>query len=72
LRVFDTPSSVTLSAQNGLTTFHVGVTDEEAVEAKLLRLVLQDPEVSVTDFRRKSYALEEIFMQLIEENSHDR
>jgi ABC-2 type transport system ATP-binding protein len=65
-------SSVTITAQNGLTTFHVGVTDEGAAEEKLLRLVLQDPEVSLTEFRRKSYALEEIFMRLIKENSHDR
>jgi ABC-2 type transport system ATP-binding protein len=47
-------------------TWHVGVTDADAAEAELLRVVLQDPGVSVTGFRRKTFELEDAFLDLVD------
>ena len=46
-------------------TWQVSVTDPQAAEAQLLKLLVGGP-VVVTEFRRKQYDLEEIFMQVIE------
>ena len=42
------------------------VSDEAAAEQQLLRLILQDPAVTVTSFGRKTYNLEEVFLNLVE------
>lgn len=57
---------------NGLATWQVGVTDEAAAEAQLLRLLLADKETMVTAFNRKKVELEEVFMELIEGENHGR
>ena len=44
------------------------VTDEAAAEEQLLRLVLADAQVNVTEFGRKKYELEEVFLGLVEGN----
>ncbi len=46
--------------------WQVSVTDAEAAEAHLLRLVLADEHITVTRFGRKRYNLEEVFLELIE------
>ncbi|MGC9348488.1 MAG: ABC transporter ATP-binding protein [Anaerolineae bacterium] len=51
---------------NGVTRWSVAVTDPEIAEAELLRALLADPDLVVTDFRRRSYELEDIFVQLVE------
>ena len=43
----------------------MSVTDPEAAEYHLLKLLVNDP-VVVTEFRRKQYELEDVFMQVIE------
>jgi ABC-2 type transport system ATP-binding protein len=53
-------------ASNDVTRWRVTVTDPEAAETELLRGLLADPDVAVTDFRRQSYELEDIFVQLVE------
>ena len=53
-------------AEDGLTTWQVNVSDPDAAEAQLLRLVLTDPALTVTGFGRKVYNLEEVFLSLIE------
>ncbi|MAG35486.1 MAG: multidrug ABC transporter ATP-binding protein [Dehalococcoidia bacterium] len=53
------------------TSWLVSVTDEAAAEAQLLRLVLADEHLIVTGFGRKQYALEEIFMDLVEGANDD-
>ncbi len=53
-------------ASNHVTRWRVAVTDPEAAEGELLRALLADPDVAVTDFRRQSYELEDIFVQLVE------
>ncbi|HMQ32008.1 MAG TPA: ABC transporter ATP-binding protein [Chloroflexaceae bacterium] len=58
--------------RDGLSTWHVGVRDERAAEAELLRHVLADGEVTVTEFGRRRYELEDVFVALVKEGSHGR
>ena len=46
------------------TTWQVSVSDPEAAEAQLLKLLVNGP-VVVTEYRRKAYELEDIFMQVV-------
>jgi hypothetical protein len=48
------------------------VNDETAAEAELLRLVLEDKRIVVTEFSRKKYELEEVFMEIVKGGSNDR
>ncbi len=48
------------------TTWQVAVTDEAAAKDELLRLVLSDEQITVTHFGKKTYELEEIFMNIVE------
>jgi len=62
--------SLTSEAKDGLTTWQVGVTDENVAEDQLLRLVLEDREARVKGFGRKTHNLEEVFLNLVQkENS---
>jgi len=51
---------------DGGTTWQVAVTDEAAAKDQLLRLVLSDEQITVTHFGKKTYELEEIFMNIVE------
>lgn len=51
---------------NDLVHWQVSVSDEAAAEAHLLRLVLADPQITVTGFGRKRYELEDIFLNIVE------
>jgi ABC-2 type transport system ATP-binding protein len=58
------------TAEDGLTCWQVSVTDEAAAEDLLLRLILEDRSLKVKHFGRKTYNLEEVFLELVEkENS---
>ena len=59
-------SNVQVRSQNGSTKWVVQVTDPEAAEARLLRLLLADEHMVVTDFRRKEYELEDVFFRIVE------
>jgi ABC-2 type transport system ATP-binding protein len=48
------------------TRWLVSVTDEDAAESELLRLVLVDEQLKVMDWGRKKYELEEIFLSMVE------
>ncbi len=50
----------------GLTHWQVSVSDDAAAEAQLLRLILDDPQVTVTGFGLKRYELEDIFLDIVE------
>lgn len=52
-------------SRNGTTTYQISVNDEGAAEAQLLRKVLNDPATIVTNFNRKKYELEEIFIDIV-------
>jgi len=54
----------------GETTWQVSVTDEAAAKDQLLRLVLSDEQITVTNFGKKTYELEEIFMNIVEGDNH--
>jgi ABC-2 type transport system ATP-binding protein len=62
----------TMPTNNGHTTWQVSVTDENAAEDQLLRLVMDDRALTVTEFGRKKYDLEEIFMSIVGEERHVR
>ena len=48
------------------------MTDEAAAEDQLLRLVMEDPALTVTEFGRKKHDLEEVFMSIVGEEQHVR
>jgi ABC-2 type transport system ATP-binding protein len=58
-------AGVRTTGHNGSTTWDVSVTDAAAAETELLRQVLADQQVTVTEFGRKQYELEEVFMDLV-------
>lgn len=58
--------SVTMDSSDSNTTLNVKVTDERQAEAELLRLVLVESDTVVTQFGRRKYNLEEIFLELVE------
>jgi len=57
--------AIQTSQVNGESTWQVSVTEPQAAEAQLLKLLVDGP-VVVTEFRRKQYDLEDVFMQVIE------
>jgi ABC-2 type transport system ATP-binding protein len=59
--------SLSAEAQNGLTTWQVSVSDNDAAEDQMLRLILEDPNVRVKSFGRKTHNLEEIFLNMVRE-----
>ena len=58
-------SGVSVLSSNGTTSLQVKVTDEKAAESDLLRLVLSDSRISVTEFGRKKHNLEEAFLEIV-------
>ena len=65
-------TSVASQVQDGATDFQISVNDEKAAQAQLLRLVLADKDATVTEFGRKKYNLEEVFLGIVEgDNNHD-
>ncbi len=65
-------ASLTEKEYNGRNVWHVSVTDEAVAEAQLLRLILADAAVTVTDYGRQKYELEEIFLNIVEGDERDR
>jgi len=57
---------------NGVTTWNVSVKDDAIAESQLLRLVLADENLAVTEFGRKKYELEEVFLNIVEGSNHGR
>jgi ABC-2 type transport system ATP-binding protein len=63
-------SSIDVTSADAQTTWQVTVTDDDAAKAQLLRLVMEDEQLTVTKFGRKTYELEEIFMNIVEGDNH--
>jgi ABC-2 type transport system ATP-binding protein len=59
-------ASVDTSPQELSTKMTVTVTDETAAQTQLLRLLMTDEQLVVEDFGRKTYALEEVFLGIVE------
>jgi ABC-2 type transport system ATP-binding protein len=54
------------AARNGHVTWDITVTDHQAAEAQLLPCVLDGEALSVVEFGRKKFELEEIFINIVE------
>lgn len=65
-------SSIKATASNSHINWQVAVTDENAAEDQLLRMVLNDEHIKVTEFGRKKYDLEEVFLGLVEGSDHGK
>jgi ABC-2 type transport system ATP-binding protein len=63
-------NGVQAKAHNGAVQWIVSVTDAQAAEAGLFRLLARDEQVIVTDFHRKEHELEEVFLSIIEGANH--
>lgn len=59
-------SNVEMRVQGSATKMLVTVTDEKAAQAQLLRLLMADENLIVTNYGRKKYELEEIFLNIVE------
>jgi ABC-2 type transport system ATP-binding protein len=57
---------------NSHTNWQVTVTDEAIAEDRLLRLMMEDEALTVTEFGRKKYDLEEVFLSIVGEEQYDR
>ena len=65
-------SSIKSTPGAAQTDWQVTVTDDAAAEDQLLRLVLADEHIKVTEFGRKKYELEEVFLDLVEGSNHGK
>ena len=59
-------TGVELLPQGASTQMLVTVTDEEAAQTRLLRLLMADEQLVVTNFGRKTVELEDIFVNIVE------
>ena len=64
-------SSIAAKAQDGSTQFQIRVNDEKAAQAQLLRLILSDADSIITEFGRKKYNLEEVFLGIVEGDNNN-
>ena len=65
-------SSIKATASDSHIDWQVAVTDENSAEDQLLRLVLSDGHIKVTEFGRKKYDLEEVFLDMVEGSNHGK
>jgi len=72
LRQLSWVTQASAARQNGATTWQVRVSDDAAAEAHLLRHILADEETVVSEFSRKKYDLEEVFMDLVQGDNNGR
>ncbi len=64
-------STGSVQAVSNQTTWQISVSDEAAAEANLLRLLVCDEHCIVTEFGRRKYELEEIFLNIVEGGNDD-
>ena len=60
-----------IDRRDGNSVWQVSVSDEDMAEDNLLRTVLENPVVTVIEFSRKKYELEEVFMEIVEGTDDD-
>jgi hypothetical protein len=56
-------------SNNGVVNWQVNVSDEDAAEDQMLRLILEDRNVSVKSFGRRTHNLEEVFLNMVGEET---
>ena len=59
-------SDIQSTQENGEENWIVAVNDSDIAETQLLRLLLVNEDLVVSDFRRREYELEEIFMEVVQ------
>jgi len=59
-------SEIQATQENGKERWIVAVSDADIAEIQLLRLLLADEDLVVSEFRRREYELEEIFMDVVQ------
>ncbi len=64
-------TGVEVVSKNGSTKWQVTVSDEDAAEAGLLRLLMSVEGVKVKEFGKKKQDLEEVFLSIVEADNHD-
>jgi ABC-2 type transport system ATP-binding protein len=64
-------SKIQAISTNGRLQWQVHVTDADMAEAQLLSLVMADGRVTVAEYGRKKYDLEEVFVNLVTGGAHD-
>jgi ABC-2 type transport system ATP-binding protein len=62
-------ANLDISQVNGEVHWNIAVSDAEAAQSRLLRVVMEDQEIDVIRFGRQKLQLEEFFMRLVQENS---
>jgi len=68
----DWVSSVNVFHGDARTTLQVSVSDEGVAEDELLRLAVCDGEAVVTDFGRRRYELEDVFVEMVEGSNNGK
>jgi ABC-2 type transport system ATP-binding protein len=53
------------------TLWQISVSDEQIAEAELLRYILEDKALTVAEFSRKKYELEEVFLNIVKGHNND-
>ncbi len=61
--------SLSAASHDGMVTWQVSVNEEDAAEEQMLPLILEDSGLRVKSFGRKSHNLEEVFLNLVREES---
>ena len=64
-------TNITTKQMEGQVQWWISVSDGTAAETRLLRLLLEDPGLVVTDFHRRERQLEEVFLSIVEGGQHD-
>jgi ABC-2 type transport system ATP-binding protein len=63
-------SHLSVNQQNGVSTWQIGVSDDAVAESSLLRYMLEDRSLTVIEFSRKKYELEEVFVEIVKGDSN--
>jgi len=63
-------TSIKIDCKDGQTCWQINVVDEQTAEANLLRMVITSDGLTVTEFGRKRFELEEIFISLLDEKKY--
>jgi ABC-2 type transport system ATP-binding protein len=62
--------SLSVKVGEEVPTWDIAVSSADEAEARLLRLILADPAVSVLEFGRRKHELEEVFLNIVEGGQH--
>ncbi|MGD8405268.1 MAG: ABC transporter ATP-binding protein [Anaerolineales bacterium] len=65
-------TNATETRHNGSSFWQVSVSDDAVAERTLLRHILADEKLTVTQFSRKKYELEEVFMEIVKGENYGR